>query len=278
MIDIDKWLINGEPGDSVSIYDRGFTYGDGLFETIAIRNGKPRFLDYHIERLLEGCRRLAIPCPAVVADEVRDLANGCAFGTVKIILTRGLGARGYVPPEPPAPTRVIGLLASQPPARIAYETGVRVRFCQAKVGNNPMLAGIKTLARLEQVMARSEWENVNISEGLMCSDDGRVICGTMTNLFFVTDGNLCTPDLSRCGVSGVMRRVVMEQAHRRGLGCTEVDIYPDKFRRVTEIFLTNSLIGIWPVNQLEQTTLEIGSITRRLMVELAEINVTECAI
>jgi 4-amino-4-deoxychorismate lyase len=271
-----KWLINGAPGETVSIHDRGFTYGDGLFETIAVRNSKPRFIDYHMERLLESCRRLGIPYPTGVADEVFDIADGCAFGTVKIILTRGVGTRAYSPPEQTTPTRIIGLIASQPPSRVAYESGITVRFCQANISTNSTLAGIKTLGRLEQVVARSEWQDMRIREGLMCSDDGRVISGTMTNLFFVDDGTLCTPDLARCGINGVMRRVVMEQARLCGLHCDEVDIYAKDLRGMDEIFLTNSLIGIWPVSQLEETTLEIGSITRRLMSALVKVGVAEC--
>ena len=271
-----KWWINGEPGESISIRDRGLTYGDGLFETIAVRDNQPRFLDYHIERLFESCRRLGIPCPADVADEVYAMADGCAFGTVKIILTRGAGARTYAPPEQPTPTRIIGLIPTSPPSRVAYDVGVRVRFCQTTVSVNPFLAGMKTLGRLEQVMARSEWQDPHIREGLMCSNDGRVICGTMTNVFFVYHGNLRTPDLSRCGIDGVMRRVVMQQARLADLGCDVVDIDPGELQEVEEIFLSNSLIGIWPVNQLEKTRLEIGPVTQRLMAELANVGVTEC--
>jgi 4-amino-4-deoxychorismate lyase len=278
MSGIGNWWVNGEPAESVSILDRGFTYADGLFETVAVRDGKTRFLDYHLERLSDGCRRLAIPYPAGVTDELCSIAEGCRFGTAKIILTRGAGARGYAPPEKLAPTRVIGLIATQPPARLAYEAGVAVRLCDTKVSANSTLAGMKTLARLEQVMARSEWQDARISEGLMCSDDGQVICGTMTNLFFVANGRLCTSDVSRCGVSGVMRRVVMEQAGECGLDCIEVDIDWQDLYQVKEIFLTNSLIGIWPVRQLQDIGLEIGSITRRLMAKLVAIGVTECAI
>lgn len=271
-------MINGAPGKSISVRDRGLTYGDGLFETIAVRHGKPRFIDYHIERLSAGCQRLKIPRPTEIIDEVRQIAAGCAFGSVKIILTRGVGARSYAPPERPTPTRIIGLTAAQPPAGDVYESGVAVRFCRATISTNPALAGMKTLGRLDQVMARSEWQDVQINEGLMCAEDGRVICGTMTNLFFVHDGNLCTPDLARCGISGVMRRVVMERAGLCGMDCAEVDIYPEDLRGAKEIFLTNSLIGIWPVSQLEDSPLEIGSITRRLMTELVKVGVPECAV
>lgn len=278
MNEFSKWWVNGAPGESISIRDRGLTYGDGLFETIAVRDSKPRFLDYHMERLFESSERLGIPCPADLAAEVCDVAGGCAFGTVKIILTRGVGARTYSPPEQPAPTRIIGLVSAQPPSSDAYTAGVKARFCQATVSTNQTLAGMKTLGRLEQVMARSEWQDAQIREGLMCADDGRVICGTMTNVFFVGDGQLCTPELSRSGIEGVMRRVVMEQAELCGLDCKEVEIFRGNLREAEEIFLTNSLIGLWPVSQLDGAKFAIGSVTRRLMAALADLGVAECAI
>lgn len=274
----EKWLVDGEPAESISIHDRGFTYADGLFETIAIRNGVPRFFDYHLERLSDGCRRLGIPWPASVASEASKLAAGCRFGTAKIIVTRGRGERGYAPAENPDPTRVTGVMDAKPPARDCYARGVAVRFCDATMGANAALAGMKTLGRLEQVMARSEWHDARIDEGLMCNERGKVICGTMTNLFFVIDGKLCTPDLSRCGVSGVMRRAVMERARHCKMACSEVDLDADDLYRAQEVFLTNSLIGIWPVRQLADVKLEIGSVTRRLMGALVEIGVAECAL
>jgi len=276
--EFSKWWVNGAPGDSISIRDRGLTYGDGLFETIAVRDGNPRFLDYHIDRLFDSCKRLDIPCPTDISDQVREIVAGCTFGTAKIILTRGIGARTYAPPEKPTPTRIIGLTKAQPPPRAVYAAGVKARSCQATVSINHTLAGMKLLGRLEQVMARSEWKDAQIREGLMRSDDGRIICGTMTNVFFVSNGNLSTPDLSRCGINGVMRRVVMEQAPKCSLDCVEVDIHAKDLREADEIFLTNSLIGIWPVSQLDEAELAIGPVTRRLMTELVNVGVAECAI
>jgi 4-amino-4-deoxychorismate lyase len=189
---MDKWLINGIRSDSVSVMDRGLQYGDGLFETIAVRNGSLRFLDYHLDRLNDGCRRLAIPFPtgATIENEVRNLSADCRFGTAKILLTRGIGKRGYAPPDNPIPNRLIGLLEGVRPSRAPYETGVVVRFCDTNISANPTLAGIKSLGRLDQVLARCEWTDATISDGLMSTQDGKVICGTMTNLFFVTGGEL----------------------------------------------------------------------------------------
>ena len=136
---------------------------------------------------------------------------------------------------------------------------------------------MKTLARLEHVLARAEWEDDSIREGLMCLDDGTVICGTMTNLFVVVKEKLQTPALNRAGVEGVMRRVVIEQARRIGFECAETDLGRDEVRRADELFLTNSLVGIWPIRRLADVDFKVTRVTRQLMAALGEIGVTECA-
>jgi 4-amino-4-deoxychorismate lyase len=276
---MNKWLVNGVPGESVSVVDRGLTYGDGLFETIAVRDGRGRFLDYHLERLTEGCARLAIPFPGrdVIETEACDLAADCRSGTLKILLTRGTGERGYAPPANPAPTRIVGLIPGPGHTPNAVRQGIVVKLCETRIGVNRRLAGMKTLGRLEQVLARAEWNDPEIGEGLMTTVDGEIICGTMTNVFRVRDGELFTPDLSRCGVRGIMRRVVMEQAQRIGVVCRESDMSPADFFDANEVFVTNSQIGIWPVIRFEGRGFDIGPVTRRLMTALADAGVSECA-
>jgi 4-amino-4-deoxychorismate lyase len=151
-----------------------------------------------------------------------------------------------------------------------------MKFCETRIGIDPDVAGMKTLGRLDQVLARSELTGSTFREGVMCTEDRQVICGTMSNVFQVEEGCLTTPILTRCGISGVMRRLVMEQAPRVGIECREVVIGPDEFLGANEIFVTNSRIGIWPVVRLESTHYEIGPVTRRLMAALADIGVTEC--
>jgi len=276
---MDKWLINGIRGDSISVMDRGLHYGDGLFETIAVRNGSLRFLDYHLDRLSDGCRRLSIQFPGKgkIGKEARGLASECQFGTVKILLTRGVGRRGYAPPGKQVPNRLIGLFDGGRPSQAPYETGVAIKLCETIISVNPTLAGLKTLGRLEQVLARSEWTEAGISDGLMSTRDGTVVCGTMTNLFLVTGGELRTPDLRQCGISGVMRRVIMEQARVLGIECSEREVSVEDLYAAKEIFLTNSLIGIWPVVRLETRDYAIGPCTRRLMAGLVKLGVEECA-
>ena len=276
---VNDWLINGEPGQRIDATDRGFTYGDGLFETIAVRDGKPRFFERHVARLLNGAGRLGIPAPdtAALAAEAGQLAAGCGYGTLKIVLTRGTGRRGYVPPEPAVPLRCLGLLPGARPGPEIYARGIAVRHCATPIGISPATAGLKTLGRLEQVIARAEWRDETIREGLMSTPDGIVVCGTMSNLFLVVDGALVVPDLSNCGIKGVMRSVVLDKADRLGFEWRFDDVPRESLAAADEIFVTNSLIGIWPISRIESREVMIGPVTRALMTALADAGVEECA-
>jgi 4-amino-4-deoxychorismate lyase len=273
-----RWLINGEPGDAVPVMDRGLHYGDGLFETVAVRDGRARFLERHLERLSDGCRRLSINGldPEMITTEVRQLTDGCDRGTIKILVTRSAGDRGYAPPDRANSNRMIGMIPEDAPSETPWRTGIDMKFCVTRIAIDPDLAGMKTLGRLNQVLARAELTGSTCAEGVMCTADGQAICGTMSNLFLVRDSRLTTPALDRCGVNGVMRRLVLEQARRGEFEIRETVIGPDDLLGASEIFVTNSRIGIWPVVRLESTPYEIGPTTRQLMASLAGIGVTEC--
>jgi 4-amino-4-deoxychorismate lyase len=271
-------LINGVPGEHVALSDRGLHYGDGLFETLAVRDGVCEFWDRHMQRLQLGCERLHIPppSPTLLRDEAATLIHGRECAVLKIIITRGSGGRGYQVPLPALPARILRV-SPQPdhPASHARD-GVAVRICDQRLGHNVSLAGLKHLNRLEQVLARLEWETPEIAEGLMLDTEGRVIEGTFTNLFLVDGEHLLTPELNRCGVAGIMRGVVLDIAQRIGLACAERDIDLDDLGRADELFLTNSLIGIWPVRTLEARRLPVGDITRRLQTHLEKQRNLDC--
>lgn len=273
------WLVNGDRGESISIDDRGFQYGDGLFETIAVRRGAPRFLDRHLLRLTAGCCRLRIPTPddATIAGEIAELVGQHAYGTVKVIVTRGRGRRGYRPPQVPSPSRIIGFTAEAPPEPTSGQRGVAIITCRTRCSSSPLLAGLKTLNRLENVMARSEWEGDGVSEGLISDQQGCIIGGTMSNVFVVLRGQLLTPALARGGVQGIMRSMVLDLAHRGGIRVIETDVLASEVADAEEIFLTNALIGLWPVTTCNDRHYGIGPITVRLMDILAQEGVEECA-
>ncbi|TVQ46036.1 MAG: aminodeoxychorismate lyase [Gammaproteobacteria bacterium] len=270
------WLIDGRRARSVPVGDRGLQYGDGLFETLAVVDGRVRLLPLHLARLAEGCRRLRLPAPPadLLAGELGRLARGQVRAVLKLIVTRGDGQRGYAPPQPTQPRRLLGRFAWPAWSRSHYTHGVAVRVCETRLGPNPALAGIKHLNRLEQVLARAEWRDARWQEGLMLDDGRRVVCGTMSNVFAVREGCLETPSLARCGVAGVMRGMVQREAARLGLPSREGELDLDALAAADELFLTNAIIGIWPIRRLGALTLRRGPVTRALQAALAEQGVS----
>jgi 4-amino-4-deoxychorismate lyase len=251
-------LIDGEPQQCLTVTDRALHYGDGVFETLAIRAGRPRLWTAHMERLLQGCSRLGIPIPDLqcLAAECQQLCGDGGDAVLKIIISRGSGGRGYRAPARPLPRRI--LLRYPWPEQPDWQQGVRLIHCQTPLGCNPVLAGIKHLNRIEQVLARNEWQDEAVYEGLMCDPDGYLVEGTMSNVFALKDGVLHTPDLSRCGVHGVMRRQVLALAEQHGMPCRHGRITPSELAGMDEVFITNSLIGIAPVNAIADTVFSIN--------------------
>lgn len=258
-------LVDGADTDRISVLDRALQYGDGIFETLAVHARQPLLWERHVARLRAGCLRLGLDAPdeAALRADVERLSCGLERKVIKIILTRGCAGRGYAPPQGASPTRVVSAWPwPDYPAHNA-RLGVAVRWCRTPASINPALAGIKHLNRLEQVLARAEWGN-EYAEGLMRDPDGFVVEGTMSNVFAVSGGSLITPELSRSGVAGVMRAEVMAAAQRLGLRCEEAWITAADLERMDEIFLTNSIIGLWPVTALAGGTYPVGEISQLL--------------
>jgi 4-amino-4-deoxychorismate lyase len=237
---------------------------------MAANEGSIRWLDLHLDRLVDGCRRLEIPAPerAVIATEIDEHCPRAGRATVKLIVTRGPGARGYAPPEVPRPTRVLAITAWPDYPVSHYETGIRVRVCRVRLGENPALAGLKHLNRLEQVLAQLELRGSDAQQGLLLDTADRVVGGSSSNVFAVRDGRLVTPALDRAGIRGVMRRAVLMAAAELGLESAESDLSLAELMAADELFMTNALFGIWPVSMLEDRRFEPGATTRRLMRHL----------
>ena len=121
---------------------------------------------------------------------------------------------------------------------------VHIRMCTTLLGTNPALAGLKTLNRLESVLARAEWTNPRIWEGLMCDSDSNIVCGTMSNVFVRRGSTLSTPTLDRCGIAGVMRRWVLEQAAPLRMRTAAGRLRWKDLAAADEVFMTNAVVGI----------------------------------
>jgi 4-amino-4-deoxychorismate lyase len=259
------WLVNGQR-TGVDPADRGLAYGDGLFETMAAERGRIRWLDWHLDRLAEGCRRLQLPSPprAILHEEIAAHCPTDRSAVIKLIVTRGPGARGYRPPDAPHPTRILSVSPWPEFPLEHYAEGVRVRVCDTRLGENPALAGLKHLCRLEQVLAQLELRDSDAQHGLLLDTGGRVIGGTSSNVFAVRNAAIVTPALTRCGVKGVMRRAVMAAALELDMDIAERDLTLADVLAAEELFLTNALFGIWPIAWLDDKTFAAGPVTRRL--------------
>ncbi|MCU7960593.1 MAG: aminodeoxychorismate lyase [gamma proteobacterium symbiont of Bathyaustriella thionipta] len=248
-------LLNGQAASRISLQDRGLLYADGLFETIAVVKSSACHEQAHLHRMRLGSERLGINCPA---DEawLQDMAQLLEQqkkpkAVIKLILTRGSSGRGYLADAGAAVTR-IALLYDWPDYPAHHWTeGIRIRYCQTPLSMNPVLAGIKHLNRLEQVLARQEWQTPEIIEGLMLNTRGQVIEGIISNIFLLSGQQLLTPLLEQCGVRGVMRELIMQHAEKWGYQVQEKIITPHDIEKARALFVSNSLIGLWPVRQID---------------------------
>jgi 4-amino-4-deoxychorismate lyase len=183
----------------------------------------------------------------VLEQEIKKVTANLRSAVVKIIVTRGVGARGYRPSSAGLATRVV---ASYAAPDIESDRMLSIRWCETRLGRNERLAGIKHLNRLEQVLAQAEWHDVSIDEGLMLDTEGELVCGTASNVFLVREGMLLTPDLRYCGVRGVMRGQVLRAAGQLGIAVSEEPLWPHDVEAAEEVFLTNAVRGIRPVRIL----------------------------
>ena len=227
--------------------DRGLHYGDGLFETIACIAGHPRWFDRHLGRLALGCERLGLPVPegAVLRAELQSCVGATPRAMAKIILTRGVAtARGYRPSGDEQPTRIVS--AHEWP--LGKDAEFRVGLSRVTLGTNPLLAGLKHLNRLEQVLAQREAAAAGLHEVLMCTDRGEPVCGSMSNLFVCRDDEWLTAPVTQCGVAGVMRALVLELAPSIGLKVRVAPLAPRDLAAAAGLFVTNVRLGLQPVH------------------------------
>ncbi|GMQ77294.1 MAG: aminodeoxychorismate lyase [Gammaproteobacteria bacterium] len=260
-------LVNGHRQDHLSAHDRGLHFGDGVFETVAIEDGRALCLDRHLARLTRGCARLAIRAPgaATLEEECARVCDGVGRAVLKLVITRGASGRGYAPDPRVSATRVVARYPWPQYPADSRSGGVAVRICATRLGRNPRLAGVKHLNRLEQVLARIEEDPAGCDEGIMLDGRGRVIAGIMCNVFARRGERLCTPDLSGCGVAGIMRELVLEAAQQvTGLEPQVATLAVDELSSAEECFLTNSLIGIWPIKIFDGKPLRVGPVAHEL--------------
>ncbi|HEX5694189.1 MAG TPA: aminodeoxychorismate lyase [Arenimonas sp.] len=225
--------------------DRGLAYGDGLFETMRVAEGRLPWWPRHAARLARGAAVLGIAMPDAAWLEARLadlLAQAPPQAVLKLVLTRGVGGRGYAPPTDPVPSLLLSLHKMPSPS-----PPLRLRWCRTRLSLQPALAGIKHLNRLDQVLARGEWQDPAIHEGLMLDAQGQLACATSANVFALVDGRWLTPSLARGGVAGLARDWLLANTP----AATVADMPPSLLESAQALFLCNAVRGILPVGQLD---------------------------
>jgi 4-amino-4-deoxychorismate lyase len=261
-------LVDGEITDRVSASDRGLHFGDGLFETIAVRSGQPRFWQGHMDRLAAGCERLGLVTPpqALLLRELQTISAGRGDCTVKIILTRKGSSASHTLHKPAETNRIVCVYGWPDTPVELTTTGIQVRICDLRLGIQPAFAGIKHLNRLEQVMARDEWNDPSIHEGLLLDREDHVISGIASNVFLVFGDRILTPRLDRCGVRGIMRAAILSAFRER---CEQRRIMLDMLPEAHEVFVSNTIRGVFPVRRIGHWEYSIGQTTRDVQEWLA---------
>jgi len=256
-------LVNGEISTLVETTNRGLNYGDGIFETLSVHNGQPRWWQAHMDRMGAGCERLGLPMPsqAVLLREVQTVSAGLQDAVVKIVLTRAGQGRGYAPPCEQSCDRIVSAHAFPTDNLEQAGSGASARICKLRLAIQPGLGGMKHLNRLEQVLASAEPFADGVSEGVLLDHEDNVISAISANIFLVLEDRLLTPRLDRCGVRGVVRGQILKAFKSR---CEQRRIQVDLLQEADEVFICNSVRGIVPLRSIDDQDYVIGPVTREM--------------
>lgn len=267
--------IDGVLGAALDPGDRGLQYGDGVFRTLRVHAGRPLWWRAQLAKLADDCARLSIECPPDGlwrGDLDAVLAGTTSSGVLKLLVTRGRGARGYRPPVPAVARRIVRFFPG-PPRTFDAEVAIAARVCDLRLGHQPLLAGVKHLCRLENVLARAEWDDPGIAEGLLLDQHERVIGGVMSNLLIWREQRLLTPRIDRCGVAGVTRALLLGLARAAGIQAEEVELSLAQVLQADEVMCCNSLIGVVRVARLGERVWPEAVISPRLAMLLNTLDV-----
>ncbi|MDI9221662.1 aminodeoxychorismate lyase [Pantoea sp. EA-12] len=259
-------LINGIEQNVLSASDRAVQFGDGCFTTAAVVSGRIQLLDAHLQRLKESCERLFMPLPdlALLSAEMQQLASGQAQAVLKVILTPGEGGRGYSRAGCETPTRILSLAPwPQHYARL-QQHGATLVTSPVRLARNPLLAGLKHLNRLEQVLIRRHLDQTDADEALVLDTAGTVVECCAANLFWRKGERIYTPRLEQAGVNGIMRRYLMAQMAMAGQCCQLIDGSRDDVLNADEVVICNALMPVLPVRKIDDVSFSARTLYQQL--------------
>lgn len=269
------YLVNGSFNQAISPFDRGFAYGDGVFRTIKMVGGLPEHWPQHYQKLVADCAAINIVCPSaeLLMSDLSQLFSTDAtsknnVAVAKIIITRGEGNRGYTPPAITAPMRVVSKSDMPDYPEKRFSEGVNLTVCETRLAAQPKLAGIKHLNRLENVLARMEWHNPDLAEGIMLDMRDNVIECTAANIFARFGDTLITPDLQQCGIAGITRQRVIDLAPTLSLKTSVKTFNLQKLVAADEVIICSSLYSAWQVKMIQQHIIKTANLAADIRAAL----------
>ena len=274
-----NYLINGSFDHVISPFDRGFAYGDGVFRTMKMVDGLPENWPLHYQKLVADCAVINIVCPSaeLLMSDLQQLFSPIRLpedqvAIAKIIITRGEGSRGYTPPAITAPMRVVTKSAMPQYPEIRFSEGVSLTVCETHLASQAKLAGIKHLNRLENVLARMEWTDTHmtngIADGIMLDSADHVIECTSANIFALFGDTLMTPSLHQCGVAGITRQRIIDLAYTLSLKAKIEVIDLPTLLSADEVIICNSLYGAWQVKGIQEKAIKTGVLAANIRAAL----------
>jgi len=259
----------------VSVFDRSFLYGDGLFETMRLLHGRPFRWDQHLERLERGAQFLKLRLP-LTANQFQDYArqlieqNRITDALLRLTISRGVGLRGYSPQGANNPSWVMSLHPA-PPAHSPAPEPWKLVTSNFKLPAGEAVAQFKTCNKLSQILARTEADEAGAQEALLLNTDGHVVEATSSNLFWVDGECICTPPVASGVLAGITRLVVFELTNQLGLKTAESRVTPEQLRQMAGVFLSLSSIGIAEASSLDSKPLHRSPLVPKLRTAYWEI-------
>jgi len=240
----------------ISIDDRGFLLGDGVFETMRSYRGNVFRLGRHLSRLLDSLAVIHLTIayqPEELKQAVYDTlkANRLQDAYIRLTVTRGQGGRGIDLPEKLSPTAIVTAREFIPYKKRFYEEGMRAGISVIKQNSSSPVSRIKSLNFLPNILARIEAKQEGLDEAILLNTEDFICEGTVSNIFLVKHGNLITPDKESGILPGVTREVIIELALREGIRIEERKVKPSELKEADECFLTNTLMEVMPVSEID---------------------------
>lgn len=269
-------LINGslvpKEDAKVSVFDRGFLYGDGVFETVRIYNGKPFMIDEHITRLLNGLKKIRfskLPAGLKIYSEKVIEANNVRNGVLRIAVSRGEMTSGIDPSASKEPTVVITAKEGISYSDEASLKGFRAIIAGIRKDRSSPLCGVKSANFLTHILARGEAIDAGVDEGIMLNYEGFVTEATISNIFIIKGTSLITPAVDSGILPGIARKTVIEISDGMDLTVSEREVNPEELFDTDEAFLTNSLMEIMPLIEIDKRPVGNG-LPGKMTMELRE--------